>query len=597
MQNSQYRRLLSKMSHDFVSQEKKKRRIRKKRSLAICTTYCQFDIVRTVAKSLGMRDVPETAIWDIFWTDMSVSLERAKRMKGFQRVNHFPGMSEICRKDLLARNMMRMKKLFPEEYSFFPKTWILPADYGNLSGGSSRKIAKIFILKPFLSSQGKGIFLSIGLKNISYFERMICQKYITKPFLIDGFKFDLRIYTLMTSCDPLRIFVYNEGLVRFATSKYSRPSNSNIKNVYMHLTNYAVNRFSRTYIPDGENGSKRKLSTLNKWLSNHGYDVAELWKKIDDVIIKTILSAYQTLKHNYWACFSSRNNQQACFELLGFDIILNYKLQPFLLEVNHSPSFGTRSDVDKDVKTSLMHDTFEILNINKQERTKVEREVKERCKGRLQGMNGWHEKQADMLKRQKKLKDQEKWEEEHMGNFRMIYPASDSSKYDIFMADENSILQTTIATRSREEAVRKERVENQEKGRLNAAQVKSEPQNDTMKRKEISRITQIAVENGILQKVKSLKETATVKITKPENAQGDHKEPVSPKAEENYIKNSFEPHALETNVERRARLIALKRREMLIMKSELPSLIYFSFKRHNNLTYSDKMKYGHLSET
>lgn len=57
---------------------------------------------------------------------------------------------------------------------------------------------------------------------------MICQQYISKPFLIDGFKFDLRIYTLISSCDPLRIFVYKDGLARFATVQYSEPSNNNM---------------------------------------------------------------------------------------------------------------------------------------------------------------------------------------------------------------------------------------------------------------------------------------------------------------------------------------------------------------------------------
>jgi hypothetical protein len=57
---------------------------------------------------------------------------------------------------------------------------------------------------------------------------MICQQYVSKPFLIDGFKFDLRIYILISSCDPLRIFVYKDGLARFATVQYSEPSNSNV---------------------------------------------------------------------------------------------------------------------------------------------------------------------------------------------------------------------------------------------------------------------------------------------------------------------------------------------------------------------------------
>lgn len=50
----------------------------------------------------------------------------------------------------------------------------------------------------------------------------------TQPFIIDGFKFDLRVYVLVTSCDPLRVFVYNEGLARFATTSYSHPSTDNL---------------------------------------------------------------------------------------------------------------------------------------------------------------------------------------------------------------------------------------------------------------------------------------------------------------------------------------------------------------------------------
>ena len=46
-----------------------------------------------------------------------------------QKVNHFPGMGEICRKDLLGRNLTRMLKLFPKEYAIFPRTWVLPAEY------------------------------------------------------------------------------------------------------------------------------------------------------------------------------------------------------------------------------------------------------------------------------------------------------------------------------------------------------------------------------------------------------------------------------------------------------------------------------------
>ncbi len=48
-------------------------------------------------------------------------------------------------------------------------------------------------------------------------EHLVAQKYIADPFLLDGLKFDLRIYVLLAGVRPLRIFMYNEGLVRLAT--------------------------------------------------------------------------------------------------------------------------------------------------------------------------------------------------------------------------------------------------------------------------------------------------------------------------------------------------------------------------------------------
>lgn len=54
--------------------------------------------------------------------------EQYNQLTLFQKINHFPGMTEICRKDLLARNLNRMQKLYPTEYNIFPRTWCLPAE-------------------------------------------------------------------------------------------------------------------------------------------------------------------------------------------------------------------------------------------------------------------------------------------------------------------------------------------------------------------------------------------------------------------------------------------------------------------------------------
>uniref|UniRef100_A0A8C1U666 Uncharacterized protein n=1 Tax=Cyprinus carpio TaxID=7962 RepID=A0A8C1U666_CYPCA len=102
-------------------------------------------------------------------------------------------------------------------------------------------------------------------KDIRPGEHMICQVYISKPFIIDGFKFDLRICVLVTSCDPFRIFMFK--LVRFT---------GNNLDVCMHLTNYAINKHSENFVRDEDTGSKRNLSSFKKHMEAMSYDTEKI---------------------------------------------------------------------------------------------------------------------------------------------------------------------------------------------------------------------------------------------------------------------------------------------------------------------------------
>lgn len=66
------------------------------------------------------------------------------------------------------------------------------------------------------------------------------SNYVSNPLLINGHKFDLRIYVLVTSFDPLRIYVFKEGLARFASEPYNTSTGK--KSKYVHLTNYSINK-------------------------------------------------------------------------------------------------------------------------------------------------------------------------------------------------------------------------------------------------------------------------------------------------------------------------------------------------------------------
>lgn len=91
--------------------------------------------------------------WDLSWHDMGITADFLSKMEPFQKVNQYPGMYVITRKNYLARNLMKMQKAFPEEYKFFPRTWIMPQEasiFKNefLDQKSKKVKRKTFIVKP-----------------------------------------------------------------------------------------------------------------------------------------------------------------------------------------------------------------------------------------------------------------------------------------------------------------------------------------------------------------------------------------------------------------------------------------------------------------
>ncbi|XP_063680333.1 tubulin polyglutamylase TTLL13-like isoform X9 [Bolinopsis microptera] len=439
--------------------EKKKKK-RKKRAIGICTVNCRYESVRRVARRFNFKEVGENEDWVLFWTDCSVSIERVMDMKRYQKINHFPGMSEICRKDLLARNMNRMQKLFPKEYNICPRSWCLPADYSEFMTYHRSKKNKTYIIKPDNSCQGKGIMLTKTPKvDIKHCDNFVVQQYLSKPFLIDNLKFDLRVYVLVTSCDPLRIYVYKDGLVRFAVTPYQDPTNNNVDDVLMHLTNYAITKHSSDFIRDDEKGHKRKITHLNKWLETNGYNREKIWADIEDVIVKTLIVSHPTLKHNYRTCFPNHNRGSACFEILGFDIMLDRKLKPWLLEVNHSPSFHTDSPLDKEIKEGFLADTIKMLNCSYLERKRCIEEDRRRVKERLFAKSGTRQQQhQESLETDKAYSlVLEQAEANNCGGYRCVYPCINEAKYKPFFQQSGSLFTETVASKARQECARLQR--------------------------------------------------------------------------------------------------------------------------------------------
>jgi len=405
--------------------EKKK----KSAKLIMCVLNTKYTVVKHVGKKTFKFKLTkdEDTEWDLCWQDGSVTPEQLGKMKPYQKINHFPGMYGLARKDYLGRNLMRMRKLLPDVYKFFPKTWMLPAEWLDFSKQFNGK--RTFILKPEASCQGRGIFLTKRIEDIKPDHHYVAQKYLLNPYLIDGLKFDMRVYVLLYGCDPIRIFLYHEGLARFATEEYKKPGQGNITDVCMHLTNYAINKNSEKFIFNEDAnkqdvGHKRNLESVWKHIDKtEGAGRSEKVKaEIEDIIIKTVCAVQPSLAHLYKSCMADDIDNSCCFEVLGFDIILDYKLKPWLLEVNHSPSFTTDTPFDWKIKSELISDTLTILNITeKKKKLYLQRKRKELQK-RMFTKTPKDSIDDRIEYKAKKMRIRHKYEINHLGGFKLIYP-------------------------------------------------------------------------------------------------------------------------------------------------------------------------------
>nr|XP_009943595.1 PREDICTED: tubulin polyglutamylase TTLL4 [Opisthocomus hoazin] len=285
-----------------------------------------------------------------------------RAIREHQKLNHFPGSFQIGRKDRLWRNLLKMQaRCGKKEFNFFPQSFILPQDIKLLrkaweEGASRQK----WIVKPPASARGIGIQVIHKWSQLPKRRPLLVQRYLHKPYLIGGRKFDLRIYVYVTCYDPLRVYLFKDGLVRFASCKYSSSMKS-LSNKFVHLTNYSVNKKNTEYKSNSDEtacqGHKWALKALWSYLTQKGVNSEAIWEKIKDIVIKTIIAS-EPYVNSLVKMYVRR--PYCCHELFGFDIMLDENLKPWILEVNISPSLHSNSPLDVSIKGQMIRD---LLNL------------------------------------------------------------------------------------------------------------------------------------------------------------------------------------------------------------------------------------------
>ena len=377
----------------------------------------------------------------------SWSLVRKKTLKileNNQKLNHFPWSYHLGRKDQLYRNYQIQEELFPSDYNFMVKTFIFPYDAKKFEVHKNTSISpqtkkKLWIFKPSASSWGRGIKVIDSKTEIPENSKgFLISEYIQNPHLIKGFKYDLRIYVLVTNFDPLTVYIYNDGLIRFCTVKYKH-DDSNINNKLMHISNYSIQKESQKYKHNNdasEDSSKWNFTMWEEAIREQGHDVKIAQLKIEDLVIKTLIGVQDTISTAYDSITGIRN---AWFELYGFDIMFDDHMNPWLLEINTNPSLSSNSTLDKMLKTKLAWDMLTLVGIKILSFSELRITEKKEGKAplRVNDYEGW-ETHEDRNRWRTKLMNSINFknlseedidiiltlEEEYkrMGNFRRIFP-------------------------------------------------------------------------------------------------------------------------------------------------------------------------------
>ncbi|KAJ3136051.1 putative tubulin polyglutamylase ttll2 [Geranomyces variabilis] len=333
----------------------------------------------------------ESPYWNLWWKGSRFRKSDYESCTPWQRLNHFPKTSALTRKDSLYRLLRTMRGIYGAGmYDFVPETFALPNDYvkfvnvyageeengGRVGRGGGRNGGALWICKPADASRGRGIFVFRNLGELMYDCSAVLQRYIANPLLISGYKFDMRCYVVVRSYNPLVIYLNTEGLARFATIPYTTTSHD----VYAHLTNTSINKHS-PWLEDEKDeigsGCRWTFARLRAWFENMGMDYEQVWRRIQGTIIATLLPVAAEVPAV----------PAGCFELYGFDILLDDAMKPWLLgknarvagtiplkrlttklsfmrvEVNFGPALSLGTDVDDEVKKPLIKDIIDLVGV------------------------------------------------------------------------------------------------------------------------------------------------------------------------------------------------------------------------------------------
>ncbi|GBG26316.1 Tubulin polyglutamylase TTLL6 [Hondaea fermentalgiana] len=259
----------------------------------------------------------------------------------YQRINRVLGLRAVLwSKDSFCKTISQgtQGEAMFADYTFH--CWLFPSEWSSAKEYAQQHPDASFIVKPLTMGGGKGITVVDGEKELSKIrlKTHIVQNYLGNPHLIQNRKWDIRTYVLVTSTVPMRAYVFERGIVRFASSAYDPHARKGGKRS-QYLTNTSVNK---KYVNQNVTEITWAFEDLRNYLTKSGQDYEALFKRAQTAISIVMLSAEQEWRRYYSS--HSESTCPNCFQIMGVDLIVDDKMNPRVIEVNGQPSMKLSSD-------------------------------------------------------------------------------------------------------------------------------------------------------------------------------------------------------------------------------------------------------------
>ena len=161
--------------------------------------------------------------------------------------------------------------------------------------------------------------------------KIIIQKYIEKPFLYKGRKCDIRIWVLITH--TMKVYIFKEGHLKASSLNY----NNNDFDSFIHITNYSLQKYNKLF-SKFEKGNEISFQTFQNFINENNYINfrEEIFPKIIEIVKHSVLSVRNKI---------NINNLNYCFEIFGYDFMMDEDKNVYLIEINTNPGLEISSDI------------------------------------------------------------------------------------------------------------------------------------------------------------------------------------------------------------------------------------------------------------